>query len=138
MREIKFRGRRIDNGKWVYGVPVESINGRVYMIVGATEDAVNTKNDVDFIFIEVEPDTIGQYTGLKDKNGCEIFEGDIISYRSKNYQVVWDRYRFKLKLFYQAWMDYPDDAFSELSGEDMAVIGNIYDNPELLEAKNGN
>ena len=60
---ILFRGKRVDGGKWVYGVPVYSVNDRCYMIHGATEDAINTKNEVDFIYSEVIPETVGMYTG---------------------------------------------------------------------------
>lgn len=65
MREIKFRGKRLDNGKWVYG----------YL---ADENYINDINTFDLSSIEVDSDTVGQYTGLNDANGKEIYEGDII------------------------------------------------------------
>lgn len=69
-REIKFRGKRIDNKKWVYGFL-------------ADEDYINDIDSIDLSSIEVDIDTVCEFTGLLDKNGKEIYEGDIISVNGK-------------------------------------------------------
>ncbi len=71
-----------------------------------------------------------QYTGLKDKNDIEIYEGDIVKINNKFYEVIWDKYKWNLKNFYCSWQDNPNDGFSEINVE---IIGNIFNNPELLK-----
>ena len=68
-RQIEFRGKRIDNGEWVYGYLFQ-IWERVYILWGTTNDVPN--------MIEVDPSTVGQFTGIVDKNEKKIYEGDII------------------------------------------------------------
>ena len=90
---------------------------------------------------EVTPDTVGQYTGLKDKNGKEIYEGDVVTacwydYEEPNHDMT------GVVEFTQGWMaywiaDYENKEFSEINGcgyysWTIEVIGNIYENPELL------
>lgn len=123
MREIKFRGKRLDNGEWVYGYysPVK------LPIFGTMGHFINEDG---YQAIEINPDTVGQYTGLKDRNGKEIYEGDIVSIITDCaaflYKIVFDKGCFCMA-------DKEGDIWDVITEEGIEVIGNIHDNPELLE-----
>lgn len=169
MREIEFRGKRIDNGEWVYGYFIRALdientpikNCIIENMTSVTIGGGCVKQD----YYEIDLETLGQYTGLKDKNETKIFEGDIVEFETnvncitselkpywkdcieKQYSLgggtwwvrkdqalvqwnskdgMWDlkvynngRYKRKSKLF-----TYRESGY--------VVIGNIYDNPELI------
>ena len=131
MREILFRGKRIDNGELVYGNLIQrNIWGAVFPIIRAEDNGYG-----NFKEWEVIPETVGQYTGLKDKKGVKIFEGDVVRYlnsiESGNGVVIFDACAFLFN-----WIDI-DETDSILRyfqcSEELEIIGNIHDNQELME-----
>lgn len=125
MREILFRGKRTDNGEWVYG----DLTHSVYKI----GDTCVGKYGCEIGMHQVDPSTVGQYTGLTDKNGKRIFEGDVVEYREYgNLAVVWDDGAFQL-MREDTFYDMLDRYTSGIS----TVVGNRWDNPELLGAHDG-
>lgn len=119
MRTIKFRGKRIDNGEWVIGQLVKM--WEEWHILNS--DNVNTAYPVD-------PATVGQYTGLKDKNGNKIYEEDILLDESGAYAVVcYSMGSFCVDFGEEFDLQYFTDRIHEIC----YVAGNIHDNPELLK-----
>lgn len=121
MREIKFRGKRVDNEKWIYGY-LFKIWDKCYILWGTTNNIPN--------MIEVIPETIGQYTGLRDKNGKEIYEGDILKDKWNTIYVV----KYRNTGFY-IYRNNGRNGYSKIASwnGDKEVIGNIHDNPEMLK-----
>lgn len=124
MRTIKFRGKRVDNGEWVYGYLHLPIGGENMMIQVSNTDSFG-----------VVPDTVGQFTGLLDKNGAEIYEGDVVVLRrgvkniSNTQTIEWCSH---LSAFVRVIDDMDAHFISEADMGLYEVIGNIHDNPELL------
>lgn len=120
MREILFCGKRIDNGEWVLGfLAFDGVNEDYYI------------NDR-----EVDPTTVGQYTGLQDKNGKRIFEGDICR-NTKTGEIVSVKWHGTMAGF--VWNKRKENSHLSDFGElfrvydKYEVIGNIHDNPELMD-----
>lgn len=144
MREILFRGKRVDNGEWVEGDLIQlhetadywyilpnGVSGEMY----EKEPYTFRKNDVmcEVALAKIISETVGQYTGLTDKNGKKIFEGDIVKTTLGITRIVFDKCR--------GFGGYSDQkrktgGLIYLQGIDLAfgeIIGNIHDNPELLK-----
>lgn len=124
MRQILFRGKRKQEGMWCHGDFVRFQDGdrQVLCIYG---------------YGEVYPESIGQFTGVYDKNGDEIYEGDILEFdgaeipEEERAVVIYADGRFKLKNPHYDYMDDLDGVTAKLQ----IIVGNIHDNPELLEDK---
>ena len=140
-REILFRGKHIRNDIWVTGHYVEIKNEFQHNYLIVLSDAGIDKNDFQLMddiigFVDIEIETLGQYTGLKDKNGKKIFEGDIV--RAKDSFFYNDGY-YKI-VYIKGGFIAEDKNESEkvtfgkdLSLDDFEVVGNIHDNLELLK-----
>lgn len=127
MREILFRGKSVNDGRWLFG---DLSN------YGVCKTITTVKDFRIIDSCEVIPETVGQYTGLKDKNGTKIFEGDVVSGHlddlfpedETRYKVIWDDYGWHIRnstgtdTFEQGW-----------ARQYFEVIGNIHDNPELID-----
>lgn len=157
MREILFRGKRMDNGEWVEGYVFDNdfSDDKRYFVGSLVVEPDGGSKSYDFDitgmnFCEVDPETICQYTGLTDKNGKKIWEGDIISYQRDNDDCPFPNKDTKKrfgKVFYQGFRStfaigmgrngsrsINDDLWKYVqNGNRVEVIGNVFDNPELLE-----
>ncbi len=124
MREILFRGIDKSTCKWVYGDLLQRDEGRKIKAIMPPYPAKKG--------IVVKEDSIGQYTGLTDKNGTKIFEGDILKGRFYGFPVIKDDFVFSV-----SWQDDVKGFKANYFEANLCeVIGNIHDNPELLEIKN--
>lgn len=144
MREIKFRGKRVDNGEWVCGylfnpnAPLCDSNFGTWIMQEDFFDVLTgLKGSLASVKVrayEVGPSTVGQHTGLKDKNGKEIWEGDVCRAIANTrvpldpFAVIWNN-----EYAQWFWKDIKgEDEFWKSIAERSEVIGNIHDNPELL------
>lgn len=132
MREIIFRGKRKDNGEWVNGDLLQIPSENWTSIMGQTKGTMN--------YI-VDPETVGQYTGVKDADGKRIFEGDIVENERIIGFVFYKECDATFELKWKSTDKHRKDFFKtcyliNYSGlNSLKVIGNIYDNPELVEVE---
>ena len=131
MREILFRGKT-RGGVWYHGfVKGKSLPNKEGNKMEFTPCIIE-QTHAD---IEVIPETVGQYTGLTDKNGNQIFEGDIVEYASDEEigQIAYHESEAMFVVEFDTWLT----DFDHMYGKDLEVIGNIHDNPELLKGGEG-
>lgn len=133
MREIIFRGKNPDNGKWYEGAysphnwDFFGMKSEIPQIIINSEDKY-----LDGKWIEVIPETVGQYTGLKDKNGKKVFEGDICDCYGDIGVIEFDE---EDSMFIYTYAENVSTNFGCLYGTELEVIGNVFDNPELLKGE---
>ena len=126
MREILFRGKRKDINKWIEGWYVPPVDYKKNHWDASISYKVESGHLED---VEVIPETVGQYTGLRDKNGKKIFEGDIVKAFKHNEEQFICAIKYKNGCFWFGnwnWCEFLNKFRS------LEFIGNIHDNPELL------
>jgi len=144
MREIKFRGKDIETGEWRYGSLIKTYDGRRFIQESGQPLDTSTPNTV-FEAYEVDPETVGEFTGLPDKNSVEIYEGDVVEYEDythgafvsfsgkdiqpRNREAVVTGNLFSGVHLHGSALAY--SSASEISSK-LEVIGNIHDNPTMI------
>jgi uncharacterized phage protein (TIGR01671 family) len=127
MREIKFRGKRLDNGEWIEG-DLLRMNDHWFIFPDPAPEGIDK--------YEVDPATVGEYTGLKDRNGKEVYEGDVIKIPETDFNAeIIGRVLFDDDAYYiiplrggHLW-----GLHWSLRKHDAKIIGNLHDNLELLK-----
>ncbi len=134
------RGKRKDNDEWVEGVAIFADN-KAFILNNAKVEFIKgfNENRLNFVLVEVIPETVGQCTGLEDKNGKLIFEGDIVSDKESGLfgKVISATTENGFDGMAGFMVDDVDDGLQNYNGfwYLVEVIGNIHDNPELLEVE---
>lgn len=123
MREILFRGKGTIDGEWKYGYYAGEVCKTPFSPTTKQDNIIQLGSN---LWCEVVPDTVGQFTGLTDKNGTKIFEGDIVEYEGTRYSINY------LPHYARFSAVKPNTVFYVFAYQRGEVIGNIYDTPELI------
>ena len=133
-REIKFRGKNKDIG-WVEGQVAYDLNEDTYIIREVEQDSSYGLEETMLFAImwhRVDKETIGQYTGLHDENEREIYEGDIVGDNKIKWIIKWNKNRMGFSLYPTTEQLYDEMPINVENKLGFKILGNIYDNPELL------
>jgi uncharacterized phage protein (TIGR01671 family) len=148
MKTIKFRGKRVEDNEWVYGYYFHDTIKKIHYIVTHELGVINAgfkprKEDYILAFVEVILETVGQYTGVTDINDVDIWEGDVLQ-SGIGMNFKWE-VTFEDGAFLLEKLNHPKTKKKTVSQDfcckddvelyELVVIGNIHDNPELLEVK---
>ncbi|MFA5298145.1 MAG: YopX family protein [Lutibacter sp.] len=144
-REHKFRGQRVDTKEWVYGYLIRFSNQDficnqkeipigIFCFNKPNGERVNAVSSMFSCFVEVLPETVGEYTGLTDRNGNEIYEDDAVKWLGIGIKYVGCVYWDKRKLYYIVKGIHCNRAIDTTDHEWFEIIGNTHDNPELMKA----
>ncbi|EDB1281705.1 hypothetical protein F9C47_08520 [Listeria monocytogenes] len=138
MREIEFRSKRIDNGEWIYGNLMQFEDSATFIFADERKGA-STLTYAHFIINNmhaIDEKTVGQYTGLKDKNGNKIFEGDIVDISVYD-RLDWSSIKGKVVFLNGAWLVEDVGHFAitlQSETNEIEIIGNVHENLGLWEA----
>lgn len=134
MREILFKAKRIDNGEWVEGYYRADPDADVHFICGWDYYPSENGLEREPFEYEIDPGTLCQYTGLFDKNGKKIWENDNVdTFEESSKEILRNVVKFKdgcFKVFKKHYLSMYLDSYEK---NDLKAVGNIFDNPELLE-----
>ncbi len=143
-RQIKFRGKDRNDGKWVYGDLLKPITGSRIVNYIAVDNG--SEKHATYRYFNVYEDSVGQFTGLKDRRGQEVYEGDVVFWIAKDARgrgrgeqgaIIWDEHTM-------SWAILRDKPCADgrpciisrpFDRQHLEVVGNIFDNPELIKGE---